>query len=201
MEEENNDDSQKLDIDYIPKLGIEFGSEQETYDFYNECGRNYGFSIWKEWCNKRKKDGVVTSRKFTCCKEQNKAPWERDGENKYERAETRTGCNAHMIIRLDKKKGKYFIHSLELNHNHILHIPQCAHMMPSQWKVSKAQAMEIDLAYDSGIKLKDSYEFMARQIGARYALGYTKQDQKNCHYSKQKKEQKCGEAGSLIKYF
>ena len=91
-----------------------------------------GFSIRKEWCKKRKKDGVVTSRKFTCCKEGNKAPWERDGENKYERAETRTGCNAHMIIRLDKKKGKYFIHSLELNQNHILHIPQSAHMMPSQ---------------------------------------------------------------------
>ena len=132
MEEENNDDSQKLDTDYIPKLGIEFGSKQEVYDFYNECGRNYGFSIRKEWCNKRKKDGVVTSRKFTCCKERNKAPWERDGENKYEQAETRTGCNAHMIIRLDKKKGKYFIHSLELNQNHILHIPQSTHMMPSQ---------------------------------------------------------------------
>uniref|UniRef100_A0A7N2N736 FAR1 domain-containing protein n=1 Tax=Quercus lobata TaxID=97700 RepID=A0A7N2N736_QUELO len=182
MEEENNDDSQKLDTDYIPKLGIEFGSEQEAYDFYNECGRNYGFSIRKEWCNKRKKDGVVTSRKFTCCKERNKAPWERDGENKYERAETRIGCNAHMIIRLDKKKGKYFIHSLELNHNHILHIPQCIHMMPSQRKVSKAQAMEIDLAYDNGIKLKDSYEFMARRVGGRDALGYTKQDQKNYHY-------------------
>ncbi|KAF3946630.1 hypothetical protein CMV_027126 [Castanea mollissima] len=199
MEEENNDDSQKLDTDYIPKLGIEFGSEQEAYDFYNECGRNYGFSIRKEWCNKRKKDGVVTSRKFTCCKEGNKAPWERDGENKYERAETRTGCNAHMIIRLDKKKGKYFIHSLELNHNHILHIPQCAHMMPSQRKVSKAQAMEIDLAYDSGIKLKDSYEFMARQVGGRDALGYTKQDQKNYHYSKRQKEQKCDY--DIVKFF
>ena len=35
MEEENNDDSQKLNIDYIPKLGIEFGSKQEAYDFYN----------------------------------------------------------------------------------------------------------------------------------------------------------------------
>ena len=61
--------------------------------------------------------------------------------------------------------------------------------------------MEIDLAYDSGIKLKDSYEFMARQVGGRDALGYTKQDQKNYHYSKRKKEQKCGEAGSLFKYF
>ncbi|XP_075640620.1 protein FAR1-RELATED SEQUENCE 5-like [Castanea sativa] len=199
MEEENNDDSQKLDTDYIPKLGIEFGSEQEAYDFYNECGRNSGFSIRKEWCNKRKKDGVVTSRKFTCCKEGNKAPWERDGENKYERAETRTGCNAHMIIRLDKKKGKYFTHSLELNHNHILHIPQCAHMMPSQRKVSKAQAMEIDLAYDSCIKLKDSYEFMARQVGGRDVVGYTLQDQKNYHYSKWQKEQKC-DAQMIVDY-
>ena len=75
MEEENDDDSQKLDIDYIPKLGIEFCSEQKAYDFYNECRRNSGFSIQKEWCNKRKKDGVVTLRKFTCCKEGNKAPW------------------------------------------------------------------------------------------------------------------------------
>ena len=45
MEVENNDDSKKLDIDYIPKLGIEFDSEQEAYDFYNECGRNFGFCI------------------------------------------------------------------------------------------------------------------------------------------------------------
>ena len=74
MEEENNDDSQKLDTDYITKLGIEFGSEQEAYDFYNECGRSFGFSICKEWCSKRRKDGAVTSRKFTCYKEGNKSP-------------------------------------------------------------------------------------------------------------------------------
>ena len=43
-------------------------------------------------------------------------------------------------------------------------------MMPSQRKVSKAQAMEIDLSYDNGIKLKDSYEFMASQVGGRDAL-------------------------------
>ena len=64
-----------MGTDYIPKLGIEFGFEQEAYGFYNECGGNYGFSIRKGWCNKRKKDGLVTSRKFTCCKEGNKAPW------------------------------------------------------------------------------------------------------------------------------
>ena len=106
-----------------------------------------------------------------------------------------------MIIRLDKEKIKYFIHSLELNHNHSLHIPQCAHMMPSQRKISKAQELEIDLADDSGIKLKDSYEFMGRQAGGRDALGYTKQDQKNYLHSKRQRELKYGEAGSLLRYF
>jgi zinc finger SWIM domain-containing protein 3 len=69
MEEENKDDGQNLPIDFTPKLGIEFDSKQEAYDFYNEYGRNSGFSIRKEWYNKRKIDGVVTSRKFACCKE------------------------------------------------------------------------------------------------------------------------------------
>ncbi|KAG6708290.1 hypothetical protein I3842_06G073800, partial [Carya illinoinensis] len=184
-----------------PKLGLEFDSEQEAYDFYNEYGRNYGFSIRREWYNKRKVDGLVTSRKFVCCKEGLRAQCERDKQKRYERAETRTGCKAHMIIRHDKEKQKYSIHSIELNHNHALHIPQCAHMMPSQRKISKAQALEIDLADDSGIQLQDSYEFMGRQVGGKDALGYTKQDQKNYLHNKRQRELKYGEAGSLLRYF
>ena len=42
---------------------------------------------------------------------------------------------------------------------------------------------------------------MARQVGGRDALSYTKQDQKNYNYSKWQKEQKCGKVGSLFKYF
>jgi hypothetical protein len=47
---------------------------------------------------------VVTSRQFVCCKEGFRDEWERDGQNMHELAETRTGCQAHMKIRLDKKK-------------------------------------------------------------------------------------------------
>jgi peroxiredoxin len=89
------------------------------------------------------------------------------------RAETRTCCQTHMKIRLDKKNKKYYIHSLELSHNRALHVSKCAHMMPSQRRISQAQALEINLADDSGIKLKDSYEFMGRQAGGRDVLGCT----------------------------
>jgi zinc finger SWIM domain-containing protein 3 len=199
--EETNKNNENVVTDYTPKLDMEFGSEQEAYDFYNEYGRNYGFSIRKDWCNKRKVDGVVTSRQFVCCKEGFRDEWERDGQKTRERAETRTGCQAHMKIRLDKKKEKYCIQSLELSHNHVLHVSQCAHMMPSQRRISHAQALEIDLAYDSGIKLKDSYEFMGRQAGGKDVLGYTKQDHKNYLHSKRQRELKYGESGCLLRYF
>ncbi|KAG2686603.1 hypothetical protein I3760_09G013400 [Carya illinoinensis] len=161
--------------DHTPKLGLEFNSEQEAYDFYNE-----------EWYNKRKVDGLVTSRKFVCCKEGLQAKCERDRQKRYEQAETRIDCKAHMIIRHDKEKQKYCIHSIKLNHNHALHIPQ-------------SQALEIDLADDSGIQLKDSYEFMGRQVGGKDALGYTKQDQKNYLHNKRQRELKYGEAGNTAK--
>jgi hypothetical protein len=48
MEEANKNNGQNLVTDYSLKLGMEFGSEQEAYKFYNEYGQNYGFSIRKD---------------------------------------------------------------------------------------------------------------------------------------------------------
>ena len=153
-------------------------------DFYNEYGRDCGFSIRKDLCNKRKVDGVVTSRQFVCSKQGFKVEC-RDGQKTHERDETRTSCQAHMKIWIGKKNEKYYIHSFGLNHSHALHVSQCAHMMPSQRKISQAHTLEIDLAEDSGIKLKDLYELMGRQAGGRDIIGYAKQYQKNYLHSKQ----------------
>ena len=122
MEETNKNNDQNVVTDYMPKLGNEFGSEQEAYNFYNEYGQNFGFSICKDWCNKRQVDDVVTLRQFVCYKQGFRDEWERDGQKTYEQAKTRTSCQAHMKIRLDKKNKKYYIHSLELSHNHALHV-------------------------------------------------------------------------------
>lgn len=52
-------------------------------------------------------------------------------------------------------------------------------MMPSQRKRSITQASEIDLAYELGLRLKDSYQLMSKQVGGGDNLGFTKQDHKN----------------------
>ncbi|TXG69505.1 hypothetical protein EZV62_004440 [Acer yangbiense] len=49
-------------------------------------------------------------------------------------------------------------------HNHPLVQEECTHMLPSQRKMTVSQAIEVNLAEESGITLKSSYELMGRQL-------------------------------------
>ncbi|KAG5606813.1 hypothetical protein H5410_028305 [Solanum commersonii] len=73
------------------KLGIEFDSDEHAYDYYNEYVSTIGFSISKEYANKIKVQGHVTSRKFTCYKEGYRHKIKRDVVVQKHRQETRTG--------------------------------------------------------------------------------------------------------------
>ena len=56
-------------MESTPFKGMEFEVDEIAYDYYNEYGRKASFSIRKEYVNKYKKTGVVTSRRFVCAKE------------------------------------------------------------------------------------------------------------------------------------
>ena len=74
-------------------------------------------------------------------------------------------------------------------------------MMPSQWKVVATHAIEIDLAHESGLRLKQSYEFLSKQVGGYDNLGFTKQDHKNYLRTKRQKDMEHRVAASLGRYF
>ncbi|XP_061344513.1 protein FAR1-RELATED SEQUENCE 5-like [Gastrolobium bilobum] len=100
-----------------------------------------------------------------------------------------------------KNIEKYQIYDFCDEHNHPLHLLETSHMLISQRKLSQVQAHEIDLANDSGLKQKTSFELMSRQVGGRENLGYTRLDQKNYLRSKRLRNMAYGEAGSLLQYF
>ncbi|XP_062021084.1 protein FAR1-RELATED SEQUENCE 5-like [Rosa rugosa] len=187
--------------DYKPRNGMEFDSEELAYEFYNMYGRRVGFSIRRHTHYKNKHSGKLISRIFVCSKEGLRTIDKRDHLTKNPRAETRTSCDAKMIIKLDKSSGRYRVVQYEETHSHDLVIQECAHMLPSQRNVTSSQGAEMELAQDSGIPLKLSFELMGREVGGREALGFTKQDQKNYLQSQRQKKLAYGEAGCLLKYF
>jgi zinc finger SWIM domain-containing protein 3 len=178
---------------------LEFDSEEHAYQWYNEYAREVGFSIRKQWKNWDRFSGVISSRRFVCYKEGFRKIDKRTDVKK-PRKETRTGCLAGLTIAL-QASGKYRAIDFESNHNHELASKSCVHMLPSQRIITDVQAIEIELADNSGIQPKLAHELMSRQVGGRENLGFTKQDQKNYLRSKRKIDLKQGEAGSLLNFF
>jgi zinc finger SWIM domain-containing protein 3 len=193
--------SPNLPMELTPSNGMQFESDEIAYNFYNDYGRMTGFSIRKEYVNKCKKTGIVTSRRLVCEKEGIRGIDKRDSKTRKPRAETRCGCNAHLVIVYNRDSGKYMVTDFIAEHNHNLHLSTTVHMMPSQRKMSTTQAAEIDLAYESGLRLKDSYQLMSKQVGGGDNLGFTKQDHKNYLRNKRQRALKFGEAASLERYF
>ncbi|XP_027169253.1 protein FAR1-RELATED SEQUENCE 5-like [Coffea eugenioides] len=193
-------DCSKLAEDGTPELGMEFNSEEDAYKFYNKYAFKMGFSVRKDYLNKDK-DGVTTSRRYSCCKEGVKRKYEGDVMPKRTRAPTKTGCGAKMVIVLFRGTMKYRVHDLVLEHNHELHIAQCAHMMPSQRKVSEAQGFQAEISEDAGLSLKQSHELMGKEAGGMGNMGYTREDLKLYLRTRRERSLKYGEAGSMLNYF
>ncbi|XP_050244117.1 protein FAR1-RELATED SEQUENCE 5-like [Quercus robur] len=188
-------------MESTPFKGMEFEADEIAYDFYNKYGRKTGFSIRKEYVNKCKKTGVVTSRRFVCAKEGVRGKDKRDQNVKNPRVETRCGCEARLVIVLNRDSKKCMVSEFIAEHNHYFHLPSTVHMMPSQRKVTATHAIEIDLAHELGLRLKQSYELLSKQVGGYDNLGFTKQDHKNYLRIKRQRDMEHGAAASLRRYF
>ncbi|XP_028058968.1 protein FAR1-RELATED SEQUENCE 5-like [Camellia sinensis] len=189
------------DCGWKPKVGMSFESEQAAYDFYNTYGGKMGFSIRKTYANKNKHTKEITSRTFVCYKEGSRGIDKRDPLVKNPRQEVRCGCGARFSIKLDRISGKYIACDFVEHHNHDLVPQDCIHMLPSQRKISTTQAIEVELASQSGIPLRLAYELFGRESGAIASLGFIKLDQKNYLRSKRQKDLEYGETGSVLHYF
>lgn len=82
--------NEHMDVSHLfepTKLGMEFDSEEHAYEYYNKYAATIGFSVRKEYANKSKVHGYVTSRKFTIIKkviekETSEKRWSRNLERK-----------------------------------------------------------------------------------------------------------------------
>lgn len=115
-------------------------------------------SIRRESRGNKKKTSELTSKIFSYAKK----GFQSIDKLKRSRVETRTGCGAHVGVRLDKRIGK-FIFILVIN-NIIIPSKQriCSYVtIPS--KITASQATQVDLAEEMGILLRLTYELISKQ--------------------------------------
>ncbi|KAJ1410061.1 hypothetical protein SESBI_22297 [Sesbania bispinosa] len=87
------------------------------------------------------------------------------------------------------------------DHNHPLQPPETVHMLASHRRITKHEAYELEVAGDTRIQQKTSFDLMSKYVGGRENLGYARQDAKNYLKSRRRRDMAYGEAGYLLKYF
>ena len=163
--------------DGLPSLvlhvGMEFKNPEEAWAFWLSYARQRGFEVRKRYTNKRPSDGKVTSCRFVCANEGHQLKDKRDRIIKCPRAETRTDCQVHMSLKMDRQNGKMEVNELILEHNHALHLPETLHLLVSQRKISDLQVFEIETEDDAGLGPKAAHELASRQVGGPLNLSFT----------------------------
>ncbi|KAF7819769.1 protein FAR1-RELATED SEQUENCE 5-like [Senna tora] len=188
-----------MELDGKPKVGMQFDNLESAWKFWKSYGGKMGFGVRKDFSNKSKKDGAITSCRFVCSKEGIRRKHKRDYLTVNPRQETRTDCKARIVLRHlnEKLKVKEFVEE----HNHVLHLPETTHMLASQRHISDVQAHQLELADESGIQQRATYALMSKHVGGRTNLGYTRLDMKNYLRTRRQKNMKYGEVGCLMGYF
>ncbi|XP_007031717.2 PREDICTED: protein FAR1-RELATED SEQUENCE 7 [Theobroma cacao] len=137
------------DIFVVPAVGMEFESEEHAHKCYSRYAVLEGFSIRKDFVNKSRVNGAIVSRRYTCYR-QGYRPGKHTVNVRKPQQEMRTGCLAHMTI-ARQPNGKFRVSHFETKHNHEFVNPSTAHLLPSQKRLTFAQAVEADLASSSGM--------------------------------------------------
>ncbi|XP_019433762.1 PREDICTED: protein FAR1-RELATED SEQUENCE 5-like [Lupinus angustifolius] len=168
IEEETNDENNRKEIieyspdmisvhskfseEVIPRIGMEFMSEDSAYDFYKRYARMVGFGTRLSKSHKDN-EGIILDRIFCCSCQGTREKDKRFAYVKQHRAETRFGCLALMKVSR-RVNGRLRVIKFEPCHNHVLASPSKTHLFRAHRQISIAQAIEIDMACNSGITPK-----------------------------------------------
>ncbi|XP_027343015.1 protein FAR1-RELATED SEQUENCE 5-like [Abrus precatorius] len=187
-----------MECEYVAwklRVGLQFNTLEEAWKYWIT-----GFGVRKQYYNRRKVDGVISSCRYVCCKEGHRKDDKRNLTVTKHRAETRTDCLVRITLLLGCN-NKYVVHEFVEEHNHPLQLPETTHMLASHRKITEVQAHQIDLAESSGLRQKSSFQLMSTLAGHRANVGYTPLDAKNYLKSKRQWGMLYGEVGYLMEYF
>ncbi|KAK1265851.1 putative protein FAR1-RELATED SEQUENCE 10 [Acorus gramineus] len=190
--EGDNEFVEECSYNCMPEIGMAFDYEDSAYQFYNTYARSVGFSIRRS--DAHKSNGILRKRKFCCSKEGFKGVDKRKALQP--QPETRTGCEAHMVI-IYQSSGSYLVSKFEEKHNHDLVPTPLCHNLRSHRKIGKAQTAQVDIIDGSGLAPKTVMDLMSGQVGGRRNLGFVLNDVKSYLRTKRETRMENGIAGQM----
>ncbi|WVZ97064.1 hypothetical protein U9M48_042627, partial [Paspalum notatum var. saurae] len=158
-----------------------FTSEVEVYNFYNNYARDKGFGVRKDKVRRSKRSGQLLFRRFMCSKQgERQAKWlEKEVFSRRPRGVTRCGCSAKLEVKLDKKRGLWYVHNFVDEHNHCLATQDEVPFLRSHRRMQDFQKTEIMEMEGGGIRKHVIIDVLQCRYGGYGEVGIVRKDAYN----------------------
>lgn len=99
LEEDDNEQGVDINSSTVPRVGMEFPSDDVAFEFYIQLALEQGLGVRKFSSYKSRKGDLLLRRSFVCCKEDfNKENRPQNEREIKRRRAARIGCKARMDI-------------------------------------------------------------------------------------------------------
>nr|XP_020155217.2 protein FAR1-RELATED SEQUENCE 5-like [Aegilops tauschii subsp. strangulata] len=168
---------QKMLETYWKVMAMTFRSQGDAYIFYNNHAREHGFSIRKQKV-KRGASGMIRYRRFLCSRAGRRQSKfiTMEGRKRRLRPETRCDCSAHMMVKLDRERGVWFVASFVDDHNHAMARPDEVCLLWSHRRIGDGQRAEILAMEAAGIRKHIIMDNFISRYGSYDKCGLIRRD-------------------------
>ncbi|XP_025670587.1 protein FAR1-RELATED SEQUENCE 5-like [Arachis hypogaea] len=150
-----------------------------AFEFYQQYAKHHGFGARRSRSEKR---GEVRIRQeFVCHRQGYRSPkfYSMPNGQKRPRAETRCGCPARMLLRMDDESGRWLVAYFSDAHNHHVLELRLSSMLPGHRRMSEADIEQMNDMRKGGIGVSRIHGFMASLAGGYHNVLYTTRDMHN----------------------
>ncbi|KAL3813010.1 hypothetical protein ACJIZ3_014278 [Penstemon smallii] len=158
----------RISKELIPKINMEFETEEAAHKFYLSYAKAVGFGVRLSKAHKDTKTCKNLDRIFCCSRQGERRPDTRDISVISHRSLTRCNCSAEMKINCRQSNtnqaGNYRIVRFIAEHNHDCVTPSKTHLIRSHRRMT----------ISCGIAQRETMELLAKQVGGPEYLGANK---------------------------
>lgn len=147
------------DVDFEPRNGIEFDSNEAAYSFYQEYAKSMGFTTSIKNSRRSKKSKEFIDAKFACSR-YGISPESESGSSRRPIVK-KTDCKASMHVKW-RKDGKWYIHEFIKEHNHEL-LPALAYHFRIHRNEKLVEKNNMDILQAVSERTRKMYVEMSRQ--------------------------------------
>ncbi|XP_028087401.1 protein FAR1-RELATED SEQUENCE 5-like [Camellia sinensis] len=166
-------------------------SEDEAYNMYNEYAYHKGFCIRRDEKTYKRGTTQLIRRSFVCSREEFREFSDLSPEKKYDKLDTRCGCQTQVIFKVEN--SIYEIRRLIIEHNHPLIESSQRHSIRSACKIHDTSKGVIKSMVDAGIWVSKTYGYLLNEAGGYQSIGFTKRDCPNYIQVEQSKRIEAGD--------